>query len=629
MARMNKYEARHIRNVEAYKREVQKIFDEATKEAMRMGIRFDADTGKPFSFDDYPATKRKFEALMAKMHQRLMAVVRGGVDAEYELAQDSAGAQIRSVFPALSAAQISEQLRKLANSNAKAAFEQRRKRGLGLSDKVWQYARQYKQELEMALDIGIGEGKSAQALSRDVRKYLRQPNMLFRKVRDKHGVLHLSKRAKAYHPGRGVYRSSVKNALRMVATETNIAYRSADYLNTKASPWIVGIRIVLSNNHTCKDSQGVAQPFTDICDKLAGRYPKDFKFTGWHPNCRCHIEYIHKTDAEVERDTKRMLRGEKPIEAHESKNFVGELPKSFKDWYDSNKERISRSKTTPYFIEDNERLISSGFAKFDHLSFVKKRLNEAPRNAYIELHRNEIEDFVKNAVKQSDIAIRMKEESFVQLVTSGIFKNAFETNKNSFVNKKRWDVYMQERKAFEKALFGKSGDTIYAYLESKNLDPYKGQSKQKKDYGEIVIRLKKEEINNATLTPDDSLAMYRAKDDIIGVPGRKWKKGFYRPVDMRQPNASMFVDKQTRYIDDILGTDKNKAFEFFNGRGLYMEVQIHSKIGIDKISSVTFPFSLFGKKHLAIQGYAEILEKRGIKIYRKIGEKIIEYHSKE
>lgn len=357
---MNKYEARHIRNVEAYKREVQKIFDEATKEALRMGIRFDADTGKPFSFDDYPATKRKFEALMAKMHQRLMVVVRNGVDAEYDLAQDSAGAQIRSVFPALSAAQISEQLRRLANSNAKAAFEQRRKRGLGLSDKVWQYTGQYKQELEMALDIGIGEGKSAQALSREVRRYLKQPNMLFRKVRDKHGVLHLSKRAKAYHPGRGVYRSSAKNALRMVATETNIAYRSADYLNTKSSPWIVGIRIVLSNNHTCKDSQGVAQPFTDICDKLAGRYPKDFKFTGWHPNCRCHIEYIHKTDAEVERDTKRMLRGEKPIEAHESKNYVGELPKSFKDWYDGNKERISRSKTTPYFIEDNKKLISDG-----------------------------------------------------------------------------------------------------------------------------------------------------------------------------------------------------------------------------------------------------------------------------
>ena len=139
---MNKYEARPLRDVEAYKREVQKIFDEATKEALRMGIRLDAETGNPFSFDDYPETKRKFDALMAKMHQRIMAVVRNGVDAEYELAKDGAGEQIRSVFPALSAAQISEQLRRLANSNAKAAFEQRRKRGLGLSDKVWQYTGQ-------------------------------------------------------------------------------------------------------------------------------------------------------------------------------------------------------------------------------------------------------------------------------------------------------------------------------------------------------------------------------------------------------------------------------------------------------------------------------------------------------
>ena len=61
-----------------------------------------------------------------------------------------------------------------------------------------------------------------------------------------------------------------------------------------------------------------------------------------------------------------MLRGEKPIEAHESKNYVGELPKSFKDWYDGNKERISRSKTTPYFIEDNKKLIlEGGVAKSD------------------------------------------------------------------------------------------------------------------------------------------------------------------------------------------------------------------------------------------------------------------------
>lgn len=28
-------------------------------------------------------------------------------------------------------------------------------------------------------------------------------------------------------------------------------------------------------------------PLTDICDKLTGVYPKTFKWTGWHPQCRC------------------------------------------------------------------------------------------------------------------------------------------------------------------------------------------------------------------------------------------------------------------------------------------------------------------------------------------------------
>ena len=66
-------------------------------------------------------------------------------------------------------------------------------------------------------------------MSRDVCGYLRNPDKLFRRVRDKHGNLRLSKAAKAYHPGRGVYRSSYRNALRLTATENNMAYRTADH----------------------------------------------------------------------------------------------------------------------------------------------------------------------------------------------------------------------------------------------------------------------------------------------------------------------------------------------------------------------------------------------------------------
>ena len=137
--------------------------------------------------------------------------------------------------------------------------------------------------MELALDIGIGEGRSAAELSRDVRRYLNHPERLFRRVRDKHGNLVLSQAAKAFNPGQGVYRSSFKNARRLTATETNMAYRKADNERWQQLFFVVGFEVKLSNNHSIN---GV--PFTDICDELAGKYPKTFVFTGWHPLCRCY-----------------------------------------------------------------------------------------------------------------------------------------------------------------------------------------------------------------------------------------------------------------------------------------------------------------------------------------------------
>ncbi len=89
---------------------------------------------------------------------------------------------------------------------------------------------QYKKEIELGLDLGIGDGKSGAALARELEQYLREPDRLFRRVRDKHGQLVLSKAAQAYHPGQGVYRSSVKNAQRLTRTENNNAYHESNFL---------------------------------------------------------------------------------------------------------------------------------------------------------------------------------------------------------------------------------------------------------------------------------------------------------------------------------------------------------------------------------------------------------------
>ena len=130
------------------------------------------------------------------------------------------------------------------------------------------------------------------------------------------------------------------NARRLAATEMNIAYRTADHERWRDLDFVVGIRIVLSNNHTCLGSDGKPHKFEDICDKLSaeygstntsgqGCYPKDFKFTGWHPHCRCHAESILKTDEEIAEDNRRILEGEEPIDYKQSEKYVKDVPKEF------------------------------------------------------------------------------------------------------------------------------------------------------------------------------------------------------------------------------------------------------------------------------------------------------------
>ena len=79
-------------------------------------------------------------------------------------------------------------------------------------------------------------------------------------------------------PRQGVYRSSYKNALRLTATENNMAYRTADHERWNDLDFVIGMEIKLSGNH----------PIEDICDEMCGVYPKTFKFVGWHPFCRCY-----------------------------------------------------------------------------------------------------------------------------------------------------------------------------------------------------------------------------------------------------------------------------------------------------------------------------------------------------
>ncbi|MBW8524276.1 hypothetical protein K0U91_03475 [Chryseobacterium chendengshani] len=88
---------------------------------------------------------------------------------------------------------------------------------------------------------------------------------------------------------------------------------------------------------------------------MAGEYPKDFKFWGWHPNCRCTVITLLKTFEEMEKDNTRILQGLKPSEPDD---VVKELPSQFTSWVSDNKNKIERARSTPYFIKNNQDKLS-------------------------------------------------------------------------------------------------------------------------------------------------------------------------------------------------------------------------------------------------------------------------------
>lgn len=355
MPKPTDYDKTHLRNMAAIGTRIDRIFKKATEEAAKIGVSIKAalPDDRIFSFADFPETKKQIERLLTALQQSMETTIVNGVRSAWTLSNNKNNALVSRIFGDRVGDLSKEQYRRYFSTNGDAldAFMQRKEQGLNLSDRVWRYTTEFKREIELGLDLGIRTGESAAEMTRSLRQYLQHPDKLFRRVRDKHGNLKLSKAAKAFHPGRGVYRSSYKNARRLAATETNIAYRTSDHLRWQQMEFVVGIEIKLSNNHTLN---GV--PLTDICDTLKGKYPKDFKFTGWHPHCRCHAVSILKTQEEIAEDTRRILNGEGTT--NDSVNSVRELPKSFTDWAERNEERAKEGRSLPYFIQDNKGMLN-------------------------------------------------------------------------------------------------------------------------------------------------------------------------------------------------------------------------------------------------------------------------------
>ena len=342
------WDMRHYRETEAYAQAVQSLYDKATLAITRAAARGKIDPDTPFSFDMYPSVQKEMQRITEQLAERVTVVIETGSKKQWLFACDKNDAFISSIMDTSKVSKARLKKMQDRNLDALAAFQGRKVDGMNLSQRVWKYVGQFKDQLENALDVGLGEGRSADELSRDVRQNLRDPNRLFRRVRDKRGNLVLSKRAAAFHPGRGVYRSSYKNAMRLTRSEINMAYRESDWQRWQSLDFVVGFEIHRSNHEPLCEC--------DICEKLVGRYPKTFKFKGWHPQCMCYATPILMDEETFDEnelgDLKAALKGTtyKPLQA---KNAVSDVPDGFKAWVKDHVEAQKGWASTPYFIKDN------------------------------------------------------------------------------------------------------------------------------------------------------------------------------------------------------------------------------------------------------------------------------------
>lgn len=315
-----------------------------------------------FFANDY-STNQQVNKQLAQMAKQMNVLLLNGIKREWKSSEDSLWDKMKLSLSKMARQQklndhIREQATQGARDKTADAFYNEKRHGFSISERVWNLSRNAKKEIEIILQNGIKEGKSAAEISKSLKGYLNEPERLFRRVKNKGtGELELSKAAQKYRPGQGVYRSAYKNAMRLARTEIKAAYHEAQWNAAQNNPLIVGWKIVLSNNHTTLIN-GKPVQFKDICDELVGEYPKSFKFRGWHPQCRCQMLPILAGQEEQKDLYRKIFDGKREQWLPKQ---VKRVPKAFNDWVQANQERAKGWANMPHFIRDNRKFVQTKF----------------------------------------------------------------------------------------------------------------------------------------------------------------------------------------------------------------------------------------------------------------------------
>ena len=143
--------------------------------------------------------------------------------------------------------------------------------GIAFSERVWDVGYTTQKQMLNIVQQGIVRGQSAASMSRDIRGFLVQPKTLRGKV------------LKDYHPGRGVYKSAYKNAMRVTRTETTRAHGQAMIAYVQSKDFLSGViwrrgSLGVCSSGECPDNADQFYTVDTVPD-----YPA-------HPQCLCYLE---------------------------------------------------------------------------------------------------------------------------------------------------------------------------------------------------------------------------------------------------------------------------------------------------------------------------------------------------
>lgn len=356
-----------IKYIASVEKQLYALFGSTYEAALKLtDVRKAIEAGATFTWKGNPAAERKLDQYLKDLSNKTALIVKNGIVSSWNKGETNAKAPVLRAFgntPATKkeANDICDEAVKAHRAKGATghAYANASRGGMNLSTNVWDLTSKAKNELEIIIQNGVLEGKSSDDVSRGLRQYLKEPNALFRRVRNKEtGDLELSEAAKKYHPGQGVYRSAYKNARRLAVTEMNAAFRRAEWESYQNNPLITGYEIRLSNNHTTL-IKGKRVPLTDICDRLAGVYPKTFLWTGWHPHCRCEMIPILISENDFRSRIKARKAGKLDSWKPTQKRPITEVPKALTDWVAKNQERAKGWANLPYFVRDNQKQIGT------------------------------------------------------------------------------------------------------------------------------------------------------------------------------------------------------------------------------------------------------------------------------